>query len=187
MVCMATAALSNSICADHDVQEHVAWLRKEITVMGRKVMQPREIAYMADHGLRYTYSKTQLEPTEFPEEIEAIRKRVQEMANTNFNCCLLNRYRDGRDHLGWHSDNEKLFGKNPTIASVSFGAKRDFVLRRNADHAHKLVYPLGHGDILIMRGSTQQDWMHSLPKRASSGPRINMTFRNIIHPEAVRM
>ena len=168
-------------------QEKVAWLQKEITVMGRKVMQPREIAYMADNGLQYTYSKTQLEPVPFPAELADLKKEVERIAEVEgFNCCLLNHYRDGKDHLGWHSDNERLFGPNPTIASVSFGAKRDFVLRKNSDHTDKRVYALGDGDLLIMRGKTQSEWTHNLPKRASSGPRFNLTFRNIVHPEPVR-
>ncbi|KAK9834792.1 hypothetical protein WJX74_010721 [Apatococcus lobatus] len=169
-----------------DLQKKVNWLQKEITVMGRKVMQPREIAYMADNGLRYTYSKTQLEPEAFPTEVQDIKNQVERLANARFNCCLLNHYRDGKDNLGWHSDNEKLFGPKPTIASVSLGARRDFVLRRNSDHSQKWKCSLGEGDILIMKGRTQSDWMHSIPKRSSCGPRINLTFRRIVEEEAAQ-
>ena len=89
-------------------QEDIKWLRKEITVMGRKVMQPREIAYMADNGQRYTYSRTQLEPVAFPARIAGIKREVERISGASFNCCLLNHYRDGKDHLGWHSDNERF-------------------------------------------------------------------------------
>ena len=168
------------------LQDNVTWLQKEITVMGRKVMQPREIAYMADNGLRYTYSKTQLDPVPFPKEVRDIKEVAERLANAQFNCCLLNHYRDGRDTLGWHSDNEGLFGPNPTIASVSFGARRDFVLRRNSNPSEKWKCSLGGGDILIMKGRTQSDWMHSVPKRSSCGPRINLTFRRILNEERAR-
>lgn len=173
------------------MQDKVDWRQTEITVMGRKVMQPREVAYMADNGLRYTYSRSQLTPAEFPEELQNIRERISTLAgggaDAAFNCCLLNHYRDGEDHMGWHSDNERLFGTSPTIASVSFGTRRDFVLRRNSDHAQKWKCPLGEGDILIMKGNTQTEWMHSLPKRPSaSGSRFNLTFRKIVHPERPR-
>lgn len=154
--------------------------------MGRRVMQPREIAYMADNGLHYTYSKTQLNPVPFPKEVMSIKQEAERLAGSAFNCCLLNQYRDGKDNLGWHSDNEALFGRNPTIASVSFGAKRDFVLRRNADHSEKWKCSLGGGDVLIMKGKTQSEWMHSIPKRSSCGPRINLTFRYIVKPEEAR-
>lgn len=168
------------------LQNNLTWLQKEITVMGRKVMQPREIAYMADGGLHYTYSKTQLDPVPFPKEVKDIKEVAETLANAQFNCCLLNHYRDGKDNLGWHSDNEGLFGPNPTIASVSFGARRDFVLRRNSDHSQKWKCSLGEGDILIMKGRTQSEWMHTIPKRSSCGSRINLTFRCIVIEEKTR-
>ncbi|KAK9846725.1 hypothetical protein WJX84_004298 [Apatococcus fuscideae] len=159
-----TLIYEQSAFPDPQREEHLAflkdkvdWRQTEITVMGRKVMQPREVAYMADNGLRYTYSRSQLTPAEFPEELQNIRERISTLAgggaDAAFNCCLLNHYRDGEDHMGWHSDNERLFGTSPTIASVSFGTRRDFVLRRNSDHAQKWKCPLGEGDILIMKGA----------------------------------
>ena len=68
--------------------------------------------------------------------------------------------------------------------SVSLGAPRDFVLRRNTDHSDRLVFSLSHGDVLIMRGTTQKHWMHSVPKRAAAqGERLNLTFRQVAHPD----
>jgi len=86
--------------------------------------------------------------------------------------------------MGWHSDNERVYGSAPTIASVSFGRQRDFVLRNNADHSIKYSAALGHGDLLVMRGSVQQFWQHQIPKRASlDGEVINLTFRRTLRQE----
>jgi len=110
-----------------------------------------------------------------------LQRKAEAAAGCMFNCCLLNLYNGGSHHLGWHSDNEKEFGENPTIASVTFGATREFYLRRNVDHAYKLAYFLGNGDMLIMKGSTQKHYMHAVPKRANvEGIRINLTFRQIL-------
>jgi len=87
--------------------------------------------------------------------------------------------------LGWHSDDETLYGKNTTIGSVSLGSARDFLLRRNADHQDKLTFKLCKGDILIMQGSTQSFWMHCVPKRLRvKEPRINLTFRKVLNNES---
>ena len=86
--------------------------------------------------------------------------------------------------MAWHSDNEPLYGPAPTIGSVSLGATRDFVLRRNADHADKVSFALAHGDVLVMRGSTQLHWTHAVPKRLTvPGARVNLTFRRVVQPE----
>ena len=105
---------------------------------------------------------------------------VEAATTETFNSCLLNLYRDGKDSQGWHADNEAVYGTMPTIASVTLGAPRDFILRRTVDNSTKLAVTLGEGDLLIMRGPLQQHWQHSVPKRAHvQGERINLTFRRI--------
>ncbi len=143
----------------------------------------------------------------FQERVEALRP------NTKFNSCLLNYYRDGNDHLSWHSDNEPLYGPTPTIASASFGCARDFLLRNNTEKRKYsfplgmwLVWlllllclaplvctprmcftnttPLGNGAVLVMAGTVQQHWMHSVPKRSKQEcPRVSLTFRTVLKPE----
>lgn len=106
---------------------------------------------------------------------------------SSFNSCLLNLYRGGADSLAWHSDNEPLYGPQPTIASVSFGTPRDFLLRRKDDRLQKHCWTLGCGDLLIMQGSTQQFWEHSVPKRRNvASARVNLTFRNVLLFEGVQ-
>jgi len=105
---------------------------------------------------------------------------IESSLNTTFNSALLNLYRDGCDHLSWHCDNERELGSSPVIASVSFGATRDFIIRRIDDHSKKLSIPLAHGSVLVMKGDMQRYWEHSVPKRKKvSKARINVTFRKI--------
>lgn len=163
-----------------------SWQQQEISVHGRKVMQPRLICYMADSPqLSYTYSRTRQEALPWTPTVRVIKERVEGLAGTAFNSCLLNLYRDGQDSLSWHSDHEKPYGHMPKIGSVSFGLARDFMIRKNDDHSRTYKATLGGcGDVLIMAGNCQRDWQHSVPKRANcQGVRINLTFRKIVTPE----
>jgi len=123
-------------------------------------------------------------PAYWHPEVEYLKARLEEIAGSKFNSCLLNLYRDGTDHMSWHSDNEKLYGDDPVIGSLSFGATRRFLLRSNDDHSQKWECSLASGDVLVMKGSTQRHWTHSIPKAMQvAQPRINLTFRQITRPE----
>ena len=109
-----------------------------------------------------------------------IRERLQELFPNSpcWNTVLLNRYRDGNDNMGWHSDEDiPRYGEDPHICSVSFGAERVFRLRRNSDHTEQVYFTLGGGAVLLMHGKTQKFWQHSLPKRSGALERMNLTFR----------
>jgi alkylated DNA repair dioxygenase AlkB len=98
----------------------------------------------------------------------------------DFNSVLANLYRDGRDSMGWHSDDEPELGSQPAIGSLSLGATRRFVLKHRNDPSRKLVLELPHGSLLVMRGATQANYRHALPRTSRPvGPRINLTFRQI--------
>ena len=113
-----------------------------------------------------------------------IRKRhwlLQRETGIGFNSVLANLYRDGRDRMGWHSDDERELGPRPVIASLSLGACRRFVLRHRREVSSKLAIELPHGSLLVMRGETQRHYRHALPATAKPvGPRINLTFRRIV-------
>ncbi|MGL6343520.1 MAG: alpha-ketoglutarate-dependent dioxygenase AlkB family protein, partial [Waterburya sp.] len=111
----------------------------------------------------------------------SIKKRIEQTVTVNFNSVLANLYRNGQDYVSWHSDDEKELGKNPTIASVSFGATRRFVLRHKSNQdLDTLDISLSHGSLLIMKGSTQHFWKHQVPKTSKvKSERINLTFRVI--------
>ncbi len=100
-----------------------------------------------------------------------------------FNGVLLNRYRTGKDSVSWHSDDESEFGHNPVIASASFGATRSFQFRHRKNKELRTSIELTHGSLLVMRGGTQENWVHQVPKTARSvEERLNLTFRRIIAP-----
>src|SRR5690606_18833627 len=110
----------------------------------------------------------------------AIRSKVEKRSGETFNTALLNYYRDGKDYMGWHRDNEKALGKSPPVASVSFGASRIFQLRRYDSKQQKMELLLNAGDLLLMSGDTQRYWEHRLPRAPkNTQPRINITFRRV--------
>jgi alkylated DNA repair dioxygenase AlkB len=157
------------------------WKQEPINMFGRKVMQPRLTAWQSDPGISYTYSGTTMHPTPWAEELSIIKQKIEKVTANTFNSALLNYYRDGRDSMGWHRDNEKSLGTNPIIASVSFGAPRNFHLRHYTNKTLKIQVPLTHGSLLLMKGSVQHNWMHAILKEPkSSGPRINLTFRTVL-------
>jgi len=103
------------------------------------------------------------------------------LSRLEFNSVLLNRYRGGEDSQGWHSDNEAVYGRDPVIASVSFGCEREFCFRHCKDHKRKRSLVLEHGSLLLMFGPIQHHWQHCLPKRKKvQGERINLTFRQVV-------
>ncbi|KAL5743999.1 hypothetical protein ACOSP7_026861 [Xanthoceras sorbifolium] len=185
------------------LNNEIPWTRPTIRVFGRSHLQPRDTCYVASTGLpELSYSGYQPDAyswDDFPplkDMLEAVRKVLP---GSTFNSLLLNRYKGGNDYVGWHSDDEKLYGPNPEIASVSFGCEREFLMKKkpskssqerrsddepvskrlkkssNPDH-HS--FTLKHGSLLVMRGYTQRDWIHSVPKRAKAeATRINLTFR----------
>jgi alkylated DNA repair dioxygenase AlkB len=109
-----------------------------------------------------------------------IKDEVETICQEKFTTVLLNLYRDGKDSNGWHADNEKELGRNPTIASVSFGAERPFHLQHNSIKDAKQKIILEHGSLLVMKGETQHFWKHQIAKTAIPiAPRINLTFRII--------
>jgi alkylated DNA repair dioxygenase AlkB len=141
---------------------------------------PRLTAWYADAGLTYTYSGVTHHAITWTETLAQIRRDVEEAADVPFNSLLLNFYRDGQDSMGDHADDERELGKNPVIASVSFGAVRQFHLRHNKKR-EKRKFDLAHGSLLIMGGTCQHHWMHGVAKtKTPVGERINLTFRNII-------
>lgn len=170
---------SNRIFAD--LYETVQWKQEDTFLYGRKVALPRLTAWHGDQGKTYTYSKVTMNPSPWIPILEHIKFKVEEVCDEKFNSALLNLYRDGSDSVAWHSDDEKELGEAPTIASLSFGDTRSFMLRHKFKKDLKLNIKLTHGSLLIMGGKTQHYWQHQIPKtRSLTKPRINLTFRRIL-------
>ena len=158
----------------------IPWQQDEITVYGKKHLQPRLTALYGNEGKSYSYSNIKMQPHPWNSLLQKIKSKVETVSNANFTAVLLNYYRDGKDSNGWHADNEKELGINPVIASVSFGGERNFQLKHNSDKSQKKSIVLEHGSLLVMKGTTQHFWKHQIPKTAKPvEPRINLTFRLI--------
>lgn len=158
------------------------WSQREITLFGRRLMQPRLVAWYGDAGALYRYSGLELSPLPWHPLLRDLKVRLERAGRYHFNAVLANAYRDGRDSMGWHCDNEKELGEEPLIASLSLGATRRFLLRprrRKGDSpGGTIALPLAHGSLLLMRGLSQQRFQHALPRtRRPVGLRINLTYR----------
>jgi alkylated DNA repair dioxygenase AlkB len=165
------------------LRDDVPWEVHRIRMFGRQVDSPRLSCWMGDPAARYRYSGTEFVPQPWHPALLPLRDQLAACCGHAFNSVLLNRYRDGDDGMGWHSDNEPELGPAPVIASLSLGAPRRFLLRRRDDHAKKAEVLLDHGDLLVMGGQTQRHYQHSLPKSARPlAERLNLTFRWINAP-----
>ena len=159
----------------------IDWAQEEIVIFGESKRVPRLVAWHGDSDAGYTYSGTFHEPRAWTALLESIRRRVERLSGHCFNSVLLNRYRDGHDGMGWHADDEPELGRNPAIASVSFGATRRFRLRHRRRMVEPVTLPLASGSLLLMSGAIQHCWVHAVPKTATpAGERVNLTFRRIL-------
>ncbi len=157
------------------------WRAESIVLWGKKYLQPRLIAWFADAGIRYTYSRTRLDPIPWTDLLNEIRQEVERIAKTSFNSVLVNYYRNQHDSMGMHSDDEPELGSNPVIASLSVGEPRIFLLKHRVRKELKTIrIKLNSASLLVMQGNTQENWRHGIPKeRRPCGPRVNLTFRHI--------
>ena len=162
------------------LKKDVTWQQEEIKLYGKKIPLPRLTAWFGDEGKTYMYSGITVEPEPWTPTLSEIKNRIEEVSNVTFNSVLLNYYRNERDSVSWHSDDEPELGKDPIIGSVSFGDVRTFQLKHKTDKSLTISRDLPDGSYLVMTGSTQHHWLHQIPKRTRKiGPRINLTFRII--------
>ena len=159
------------------LRDGIAWRQEVARVMGRRVAIPRLTAWHGAAG--YVYSGIRLTPAPWTPPLLELKVLAEALAGQPFDSVLLNLYRDGRDSVSWHADNEPGLGRDPVIASLSLGAVRRFQLKHRR-LPQRLALDLPHGSCLIMAGATQHHWLHQLPKTARPvGPRINLTFRRM--------
>jgi alkylated DNA repair dioxygenase AlkB len=138
----------------------------------------RTYAY-GDEGVTYFYAGKERPVALWEPSLWNLRAEVEDALRINFNYALLNLYRDGRDHIGMHSDDTRRLA-HTTIASISLGAARDFVLQHKREKKTRYSVSLAHGSLLVMSGDTQSRYKHGVPARAKvTTPRINITFRSV--------
>lgn len=159
----------------------VTW-QAQRTRFGRPV--PRLTAFYGEADRTYRYSGIVETPLAWTPALLTIKHQIEAVAGVGFNTVLLNLYRDQRDSVSWHSDDEDELGQDPVIASVSFGAERRFRLRHKLRQQPPVDLMLPHGSMLLMQGTTQHAWEHCVPKtKHPHGPRVNLTYR-LINPTA---
>jgi len=160
--------------------DDIAWKNDEAVIFGKHIITKRKVAWYGDTAFSYTYSNITKRALEWTPELLALKQLTEKITGTVFNSCLLNLYHDGNEGMAWHSDDEKSLGKNTSIASLSFGAERKFAFKHRQTK-HTLSVVLESGSLLLMKGSTQSNWLHQLPKTTKiTRPRINLTFRTMI-------
>jgi alkylated DNA repair dioxygenase AlkB len=161
------------------LQGSIAWENHAVRLFGREHAAPRLSRWVGDEDAAYRYSGILREPSPWTPPLAALRDRLSTELGAPFNSVLANLYRDGRDAMGWHADDEPELGPAPPIASLSLGATRRFVLRHR-EGAPRLALDLPGGSLLVMAGATQAHYRHALMRTARIvGPRINLTFRCI--------
>lgn len=164
----------------HKLLKNTPWRQDKITLFGKTHLQPRLTALYANNKKTYSYSTITMEPILFTKELLFIKQKIEYITLTNFTTCLLNLYRNGQDSNGWHADDEKELGNTPIIASVSLGQERSFHFKHKTDKTRKKKLVLQNGSLLLMKGTTQQYWLHQIPKtKTANQPRINLTYRVI--------
>ena len=173
--------------ADHlftQLHKEIDWRQENIRVWGKLHLQPRLTAWHGDSDREYSYSGIRLKANPWTTTLLTIKNEISLATGHQFNSVLLNLYRDQNDSMGWHSDDEPTLGRDPIIASLSLGATRTFKIKHKAKPEQKtLSIDLTHGCLLVMAGSTQHHYQHSIAKQTRTlGPRINLTFRQILMP-----
>jgi len=163
-----------------ELLNHIPWKNDEAVIFGKHIVTKRKIAWYGDAEYAYTYSNTTKQALLWTDELMKLKQLVEGITGTKFNSCLLNLYHDGDEGMSWHSDDEKSLGRNTTIASLSFGAERKFAFKHKVTK-QRVTIVLDSGSLLVMKGTTQTNWLHSLPKTTKvTRPRINLTFRTMI-------
>jgi alkylated DNA repair dioxygenase AlkB len=169
------------------LQDELAWEQREIVLFGRKVLQPRLVAWGG--ALPYRYSGQTLPPRPLTPTVAKLVSRVNQLLGLSFNHVLANRYRDGQDSMGMHADAEPELGPDPVVATLSFGAVRKMVIApRQASTGPRRDLLLGPGDLLVMGGTCQRYFRHGIPRRRGAdqpgGERISLTLRQVLRPPA---
>ena len=163
------------------IHDETKWQHDEITIFGKKIAQPRLTCLFGNEGKPYSYSGITMHPNPWNPTLVYSKEKIDAIAQQHFTTVLANLYRNEKDSNGWHADNEKELGRNPIIASVSFGEVRKFQLKHNNNPDAKLTLNLSPGSLLLMKEGSQIHYKHQIPKATQSKKdRINLTFRTIL-------
>ncbi|MXY54229.1 MAG: alpha-ketoglutarate-dependent dioxygenase AlkB [Gammaproteobacteria bacterium] len=168
----SAASLLDAALADFD------WQQERFVMFGRWATAPRLSVCFGEPGAAYRYSGVERLAQPWPDAVQSLAKQVSSALQWRTNFVLVNRYRSGRDHLGWHSDDERDMGPAPVVATVSIGVPRTFRMaaRRKGSPNHDVV--LESGSLFLMWGRSQRHYRHCVPRRLrEAGERVSFSFR----------
>ena len=161
------------------LKTNLEWRHDELTIMGRKIKTRRQVAWYGEGELEYSYSGTSKKALPWTSELVELKDISERVTGARYNTCLLNLYHDGTETMGWHADNEPEIEENSSIASISLGQPRPFLLKHRRSKEQVSIV-LENGSLLEMKDEIQKFWVHSLPRSPkSTGLRINLTFRKM--------
>ena len=171
---------SKAVKYDDLLMKNVNWQNDQAMMFGKLIITKRKVAWYGSEPFSYTYSKVTKTALPWTKELLELKELVEQKTGETFNSCLLNLYHSGEEGMAWHSDAEKDLKKHGAIASMSFGADRKFAFKHK-ETKETVSKVLEKGSLLVMKGTTQENWLHRLPptKKVRS-PRINLTFRTIV-------
>lgn len=164
---------------ENKLMTEIDWRHDEFLLFGKKIITKRKVAWYGEKAFDYTYSRTTKKALLWTKTLKEIKDKIELVTDETFNSCLLNLYHNGNEGMGWHSDAEKDLEENAAIASLSIGATRKFVFKHKETN-EKVELLLENSSLLLMKGTTQKHWLHTLPPTKTILPsRINLTFRKI--------
>lgn len=169
--------------ADHYLERLLSspdWRPDTAVIFGKQITTSRKVAWYGDNPYSYTYSGATKQALPWTSELLQLKKLAEEISGETFNSCLANLYHSGEEGMAWHSDAEKMLKKDGAIGSMSFGAERKFAFKHKATQQTVSVM-LQSGSLLVMKGTTQTNWLHRLPPTTKvKAARVNLTFRTIV-------
>lgn len=157
----------------------IPWENDEAVIFGKLIYTKRKVAWFGEKKFEYTYSNRTKHAKLWTPELLALKQKCEEISSETYNSCLLNLYHDGSEGMAYHSDGEKDLKKHGAIASLTFGAERKFSFKHKISK-ERIDIQLENGSLLVMKGITQENWLHRLPPTTKvKMPRVNLTFRTI--------
>ena len=148
-------------------------------IFGKLIITKRKVAWFGEKEFEYTYSNRTKRAKFWTLELLKLKQKCEEISGETYNSCLLNLYHEGSEGMAYHSDSEKDLKKHGAIASLTFGAERKFCFKHKQSK-ERIDVMLENGSLLVMKGTTQENWVHRLPPTTKvKTPRVNLTFRTI--------
>ena len=142
------------------------WQQRSREMWDKRVLEPRLVAVWPTGAV-------------LPPQVAELAHVLSDRYGVAFDSCLVNLYRDGSDAVAWHADTVRKVLRDPLVATVSLGAARSFLLRPAAGGPVARRYAPGGGDLVVMGGACQHEWVHTVPReRNASGARMSITLRH---------